>query len=638
MSEAPARRRAPSRRLLFCLPFLLAWLHYSRNLDLPLYLDDLAAIPLVFPDGEFDATSALATILPRDLSHAYHGHFRPVGWASLSLEFAIFGMNPIVHRASAITLHGICGVLVMLLARRLSGTTTLGGPLLAGLLFVSFGGASEPVVWVAHRFTLLAALFLLAGACAVLSPKNGPRLMAATLLITILAALSKDSMLTELWALVPLAMIFNRPGAWLRHGVRVSVVVAVTISILLTLRILFLDLLLPTFDSGGGKLGALSPRLILDELPTTLRMLISPVTLEGTVGAALTWALGGGSLVLVFLGLARDASKKGVRLGLLFCGSLLLLGLPTLLVGSDLDGSRRLYLPASGLAIAMGLSSLGRAGILGWLILGLSILAQVSSNAPWETVGRNIETMTTEVRKFAGSGSVEPNRVGVVCIPGWPPTQKGVPLAGATASHLPLYFRPPLQRPGLNALALTAADVPAFLQETPPPFQLIVFGLSSEVEDQVATLHRRFAFRVESFEATTELGILWPEPDSLWPGAQNENRGMTIGIRIPKIKDSAKLPIWLTLKAQNLTAECVFLPHVLPGSRIREIGDFLELTLPAESLLQGEFVSPEILTFAKLAEGPAVPAEITVRGATDASDSSAMRTAQRIEFRLGARP
>lgn len=119
--------------------------------------------------------------------------YRPVGYVSFWLDSKWAGFDPFRWHLVSLALHAVNSNLVYCFARQLAFTRT--GSLVAALLFAFHGSRPEAVVWVAARFDLLAAFFLLLtliAFCRFTATGSRPWL-AALPVFTILALLSKEA-------------------------------------------------------------------------------------------------------------------------------------------------------------------------------------------------------------------------------------------------------------------------------------------------------------------------------------------------------------------------------------------------------------------------------------------------------------
>jgi len=121
------------------------------------------------------------------------GFFRPLGYASFALDAAWGGRNSQWWHATSLAIHCANAVLVLLAAKRLGASVLAAG--FAGALFAVHGIHPEAVVWIAGRFDLVAAFFLLAGFLlfTIATEHHSGRLHIAALACFAVAALSKES-------------------------------------------------------------------------------------------------------------------------------------------------------------------------------------------------------------------------------------------------------------------------------------------------------------------------------------------------------------------------------------------------------------------------------------------------------------
>src|SRR4051812_12829588 len=100
------------------------------------------------------------------------GHFVPLSWMTLGLDFVVWGMNPFGYHLTNVALHTANAVLMYFLARRILVASDLtraksDGPALAiaagfaALLFSVHPLRVESVAWVTERRDVLSALFYL---------------------------------------------------------------------------------------------------------------------------------------------------------------------------------------------------------------------------------------------------------------------------------------------------------------------------------------------------------------------------------------------------------------------------------------------------------------------------------------------
>jgi Flp pilus assembly protein TadD len=103
------------------------------------------------------------------LTTAWSGHWAPLTWLSLSLDWARWGMNPFGYHLTSLMLHAANGAVLFviaarLIARALPGASTASiasGAAVAALVFAIHPLRTESVVWVSERRDVLSGLFYL---------------------------------------------------------------------------------------------------------------------------------------------------------------------------------------------------------------------------------------------------------------------------------------------------------------------------------------------------------------------------------------------------------------------------------------------------------------------------------------------
>jgi hypothetical protein len=139
-------------------------------LDVGLLSDDFILVK-----GAREFTSS--TLGPLFTTAGGDGFFRPLGYLSFDFNAMVAGSDPRWWHLSASLLQSINAVLVGLLGIRLGASAV--GAFLAGALFALHGTHLEAAVWIAGRFDLLAAMFVLAAL--LLFGRRTPLALAATL-------------------------------------------------------------------------------------------------------------------------------------------------------------------------------------------------------------------------------------------------------------------------------------------------------------------------------------------------------------------------------------------------------------------------------------------------------------------------
>ena len=169
------------------------------------------------------------------------GHWMPLTWLSLAVDWTIWGLNPFGYHLTSLGLHAICAVLVYLLARRLfvltvprvAPTAHALGAAVAALLFAIHPLRVESVVWITERRDVLAGVFFLGAVLAYLGRWNPdgtarprPRLRYLAALGLFAAALLSKAMSVSLPVVLlildiyPLRRLSANPRDWLRPDAR----------------------------------------------------------------------------------------------------------------------------------------------------------------------------------------------------------------------------------------------------------------------------------------------------------------------------------------------------------------------------------------------------------------------------------
>ncbi|HEU4937786.1 MAG TPA: hypothetical protein VFT39_15105 [Vicinamibacterales bacterium] len=128
-----------------------------------------------------------------DVSRFFRGEFfeyyRPLGFVSHAIDWAIAGQDPREFHLTNLAIHVINTILVLLIGLKLS-PRPLGG-LLAAALFALHASNNEAVVWMSARFDLLATCFGLAALVCVMRGGIAGQISAPVLFFC--ALLSKES-------------------------------------------------------------------------------------------------------------------------------------------------------------------------------------------------------------------------------------------------------------------------------------------------------------------------------------------------------------------------------------------------------------------------------------------------------------
>jgi protein O-mannosyl-transferase len=139
------------------------------------------------------------------------GHYIPVSWMSLGLDYAIWGMNPVGYHLTNLLIHAANSVLVYFIARRLmrasagSDDETTNAPFLmvaaaAALLYGVHPLRVESVAWITERRDVLSGFFMLGSALAYLRSVGHERTNRiaywGSILLFTAAVLSKATVIT----------------------------------------------------------------------------------------------------------------------------------------------------------------------------------------------------------------------------------------------------------------------------------------------------------------------------------------------------------------------------------------------------------------------------------------------------------
>jgi hypothetical protein len=130
---------------------------------------------------------------PTDVIRFFRGEFfeyyRPLGFVSHAIDWAIAGQNPRQFHLTNLLIHIVNTILVLLIGRALSPRPLAG--LLAAALFALHPSNNEAVVWMSARFDLLATCFALAALYCMMRGRLVGQVFAPVLFFC--ALLSKES-------------------------------------------------------------------------------------------------------------------------------------------------------------------------------------------------------------------------------------------------------------------------------------------------------------------------------------------------------------------------------------------------------------------------------------------------------------
>lgn len=139
------------------------------------------------------------------------GHYIPLSWMSLGLDYSIWGMNPTGYHLTNVLLHSMNACLVFFVARRLFVAAGIAGEpgagwgavvpaAIAALLFSVHPLRVESVAWITERRDVLSGFFFLASALAYLrsveQEERRPRAYWVAVALFVCAILSKATAIT----------------------------------------------------------------------------------------------------------------------------------------------------------------------------------------------------------------------------------------------------------------------------------------------------------------------------------------------------------------------------------------------------------------------------------------------------------
>lgn len=139
------------------------------------------------------------------------GHYQPLSWLTLAVDYQVWGMNPRGYHLTNLLLHGVNAALFLLLSVKLlairavdsesSRRFRIAGALAGALFFALHPLRAESVAWAIQRRDLLSATFLLATLLAYLSVagkvgRERAQWLLASLGLYLLSLLSKATGIT----------------------------------------------------------------------------------------------------------------------------------------------------------------------------------------------------------------------------------------------------------------------------------------------------------------------------------------------------------------------------------------------------------------------------------------------------------
>jgi hypothetical protein len=327
---------------------LLAFLAFGQNLSSFFLSDDFYLLDIARNVGQ--NTSALLI----------HGggkeFFRPVGGLLLLATSGVAGLSPFWWHLVSLLLHSANALLILALAKRLFDDKAVG--YIAAVLFVTHGTTPEAVAWVAGRFDLIATFFLLVGLLSWLRYYRTGRRSAMLVSITAMALgmLSKESayvfpfLLLILLAKLPDASRRKWRETWIVWGVAVTMFV----------------IRWTVLGGIGGYVDASTNRAEVFSLDALKLVKVLGLRIWSAFWFPLNWSVEPSLVLSILLTLnvaallwlmsTAVAKRRDVLFCLAVCVISCLPGLHQLLIGSDLQKSRLLYLPLVGFCLLAGVA------------------------------------------------------------------------------------------------------------------------------------------------------------------------------------------------------------------------------------------------------------------------------------------
>jgi tetratricopeptide (TPR) repeat protein len=164
----------------------LAWAAAAALLTAATFVPSLRGAFLNFDDDvNFLTNPRYRGLAPENLRWMFtdhFGHYMPLTWLTLGLDYVLWGMNPFGYHLSSVLLHSINAALCFALMGRLLDRALPEHPprarhamALAGALFFSLHPLRvESVAWITERRDVLSGLFFLLSLLAYLKSTDGP--------------------------------------------------------------------------------------------------------------------------------------------------------------------------------------------------------------------------------------------------------------------------------------------------------------------------------------------------------------------------------------------------------------------------------------------------------------------------------
>ncbi|HUO31870.1 MAG TPA: glycosyltransferase family 39 protein [Bryobacteraceae bacterium] len=418
---AVAGERGGTRIASAAVIAVLIALAFAGTLRSPFLYDDYTHVT---DAAHYTVGVALAQFGP--VAHPPGLFFRPLGFFLYWLNYLFAGSNPLVWHASSLALHAAASFLVYLLCGAV-GLSRLPA-LAAALLFAILGTTAETVAWLDARFDLMAVSLVLVSLLLVCRYLRSVRVgwLIASMVVGAAAMLTKETAFCL--PLLVACLAFFRPLSERRCIWTAAAWSAVLAAALFAYRWWALGGI-GGYRGPGGTAGIAQSSLVHALSGLLLRewaILCFPFNWSLDHGLASGLALAAIPLVLAACAFTSRASLS--RLAGCFA-MVIAASLPVqhlLLMGSNLSGTRNLYLATVGWALLWGVVWEGMNRRLATVAAGLLLAAQLTllehNLTAWRDAAELARSVCTD---FGRSVAAMP---GVIVVRGLPETRNGAVL------------------------------------------------------------------------------------------------------------------------------------------------------------------------------------------------------------------
>ena len=370
------------------------------------------------------------------------GHYVPLTWMTLGLDYLLWGMNPAGYHRTSLVLHSADAVLVYFLARRVIGVEARGVTMVqrrhlavssafAALVFSLHPLRVESVVWVTERRDVLSYLFYLTSALlylrAVESDDARRRWYWPSVAVFACALLSKATSVTLPAVLLilnayPLKRIGSASGGWWSQSSRnvyrelVPFIVLAGATVIMTFLALPHQTQLNVAQKAAVSAYSLMFYLWKTVAPTSLAPLYAmPVRIDPAASKYLV-----SYAVIISLGVAAWLARRKAPVVAMAWLAFLVAVLPMLGVvqnGPQIAADRYTYFAAPFLGVLAGAALLKLLPAFGGVATGVAGAILVALGAlTWNqaTVWENSRTLWTHVLQVEPDSPIARNNMGNV--------------------------------------------------------------------------------------------------------------------------------------------------------------------------------------------------------------------------------